>query len=125
MGLTAELQTDLKEAFDNDLSDAVKSFTLVHYDRDASLYDPAIGSVVRSSVSYNSRGIFDKYIQQERFNTTIQATDVKLIVIASEIDVEPKIADEVIQGGKTRPIKNVSKDPVNAIYELQLKGVES
>ena len=127
MGLQSELLADIKEAFDDDLSDAVKLFTLTHYDRDSNVYDAATSNVTRSSTDYSSRGVFDSYTQQERFNTHIEATDIKLIVLANEIDIEPKIRDTVTQtlSGKEFRVKSVSKDPVDAIYELQIESIDS
>ncbi len=127
MGLRSELLADIKEAFDGDLSDAVKLFTLTHYDRDSSTYNTASGTVVRPSTDYSSRGVFSSYTQQERFNTHIEATDVKLIVLTNELEVEPKLRDTIVktESGKSHRVKTVNIDPVSATYEIQLESIES
>ena len=82
MGLREELQADLKEAFDEDLSDAVKSLTLKQVSKSQTVYDPTLGTNTRVSIDYTTRGIFTNYTVQELFNSFLEPNDSKLIIIA-------------------------------------------
>lgn len=124
MGLRDELQADLAEAFDDDLSDAVTAFTgtrTVADDTDSGIDDwmnpPDTPSA--STLTYTGRGVFTDYSTYELDSDIIDVTDVKLIVLQNEITAEP-IADDKINGYS---VIRVSKDPANATYEIQLRQV--
>lgn len=124
MGLRDELQADLAEAFDDDLSDAVTAFTgtrTVADDTDSGIDDwmnpPDTPSA--STLAYSGRGVFTDYSTYELDSDIIDVTDVKLIVLQNEITAEP-IADDKINGYS---VIRVSKDPANATYEIQLRQV--
>lgn len=124
MGLRDELQADLAEAFNTDLSDAVTAFTgtrTVADDTDSGIDDwmnpPDTPSA--STLTYTGRGVFTDYSTYELDSDIIDVTDVKLIVLQNEITAEP-IADDKINGYS---VIRVSKDPANATYEIQLRQV--
>lgn len=124
MGLRDELQADLADAFNTDLSDAVTAFTgtrTVADDTDSGIDDwmnpPDTPSA--STLTYTGRGVFTDYSTYELDSDIIDVTDVKLIVLQNEITAEP-IADDKINGYS---VIRVSKDPANATYEIQLRQV--
>lgn len=124
MGLRDDLQTDLAEAFDDELSDAVTAFTgtrTVADDNDSGIDDwmnpPDTPSA--STLTYTGRGVFTDYSTYELNSDIINVTDVKLIVLQNEITAEP-IADDKINGYS---VVRVSKDPALATYEIQLRQV--
>lgn len=124
MGLRDELQADLADAFNTDLSDAVTAFTgtrTVADDTDSGIDDwmnpPDTPSA--STLTYSGRGVFTDYSKYELDSDIIDVTDVKLIVLQNEITAEP-IADDKINGYS---VIRVSKDPANATYEIQLRQV--
>jgi len=124
MGLREELQADLKEAFDEDLSDAVRQLTLSHVSKDLTVYDPLLGTNTRTTVDYSTRGIFTNYSTNELFNSTIEPTDSKLIIIANELDVVPQIQDKITDNeSRIYNIIGQLHDPINATYELQVRAV--
>jgi len=123
MGLREELQADLIEAFDEDLSDAVKSLTLKQVSKDQTVYDPTTGANTRVSVDYSTRGIFTNYTTIERFNSFLEPTDSKLIIIASELDTVPQIRDVISDGTINYNIIGQLNDPLDATYELQVRKV--
>lgn len=123
MGLREELQADLKEAFDEDLSDAVRTLTLKHVSKDQTVYDPALGTNTRISVEYSTRGIFTGYTILEQFNSFIEPTDSKLIIIANELAVVPQIRDIISEGTDNYNIVGQLNDPLEATYELQIRKV--
>lgn len=124
MGLRDDIQTDLAEAFDDELSDAVTAFTgvrTVASDTDDGVDDwmnpPDTPSA--STLTYSGRGVFTDYSTYELNSDIINVTDVKLIVLQNEITAEP-IADDKINGYS---VVRVSKDPALATYEIQLRQV--
>lgn len=124
MGLRDELQADLAEAFDDDLSDAVTAFTGVRTvagdtDDGADDWMNPPSETTGSTLTYSGRGVFTDYSTYELDSDIIDVTDVKLIVLQNEITAEP-IADDKINGYS---VVRVSKDPANATYEIQLRQV--
>ena len=124
MGLRDDLQADLAEAFDDDLSDAVTAFTgtrIVADDTDSGIDDwmnpPDTPSA--STLTYSGRGVFTDYSTYELNSDIVDVTDVKLICLANEITNEP-IADDKINGYS---VVRVSKDPALATFEIQLRQV--
>ena len=124
MGLRDELQADLAEAFDDELSDAVTAFIgtrTTASDTDAGIDDwmNPPGAPSSSTLTYTGRGVFDGYSTYELNSDIINVTDVKLIVLQNEITAEP-IADDKINGYS---VVMVNRDPANATYEIQLRQV--
>lgn len=124
MGLRDDLQADLAEAFDDELSDAVTAFTgtrTVASDTDTGVDDwmnpPDTPSA--STLTYTGRGVFTDYSTYELNSDIINVTDVKLIVLQNEITAEP-IADDKINGYS---VVRVNRDPALATYEIQLRQV--
>lgn len=124
MGLRDEIQADLADAFNTDLSDAVTVFTgvrTVASDTDDGVDDWMLppGEPSASTLTYSGRGVFTDYSKYELDSDIIDVTDVKLICLANEITNEP-IADDKINGYS---VVRVDKDPANATYEIQLRQV--
>ena len=124
MGLRDDIQADLAEAFDNDLSDAVTAFTGVRTiagDTDSGIDDwmnpPDAPS--NSTLTYSGRGVFADYTAYELDNDIVQSSDVKLICLTNEITAEP-IADDKINDYR---VVRVNRDPALASYEIQLRQV--
>ena len=121
MGLREDLQTDLKEAFDEDLADGVKTVVLRKRDQSSTVYDPDTGLSTTPSTDYSTRGIFDEYSTLERFNTQIAPTDVKFIIIANELSIVPGVKDKLIDGTNEYSVIRFEKDPVEATYIIHLR----
>ena len=124
MGLQADLQADLAEAFNDDLADAMT--TIVGTRTTASDTDSGIDDWMNppttpsnSTLTYTGRGVFTDYSTYELNSDIINVTDVKLICLTNEITAEP-IADDKINGYS---VVRVSKDPVDATFEIQLRQV--
>ena len=124
MGLRDDLQSDLAEAFDDELSDAVTAFTgtrTVADDADSGIDDwmNPPDTPTASTLTYTGRGVFTDYSTYELNSDIINVTDVKLIVLQNEITAEP-IADDKINGYS---VVRVNRDPALATYEIQLRQV--
>lgn len=124
MGLRDDLQADLAEAFDDELSDAVTAFVgtrTVADDTDSDIDDwmNPPDTPTASTLTYTGRGVFTDYSTYELNSDIINVTDVKLIVLQNEITAEP-IADDKINGYS---VVRVNRDPALATYEIQLRQV--
>ncbi|EOY3128795.1 glutamate 5-kinase, partial [Acinetobacter baumannii] len=93
MGLREEIQADIAEAFNDDLADAVHSFTCDRISRKD--WDPKTETYVEVKENYSGRGVlFGSYSQYEIQTLGVLATDKKATVLQNEVTKEPKIDDE-------------------------------
>lgn len=124
MGMRDELQEELAAAFNEDLADAVDSFTcekLIYsgeFDFETQTY-PVVGSE-----SYSGRGVlFGSYQKELVKPVDYQAEDAKAIVLQNEVSGVPQIGDvwNTVKGDFK--VKNIGSDPVSATYIIQLRKV--
>jgi hypothetical protein len=78
-----------------------------------------VGPYPPTLTDYPCTGFFDSYTSLERANSLILASDVKIVIVAKTLDIEPSPSDAVTVRGKTYSIQNVSADPALALWELQ------
>lgn len=117
MSFNKEITTDIIQAFDGDLADAVTPFTAT---RSASTDDDwAINDDGNDSHSYTGRGVFGSYSSYETDGQVITTSDVKLICLQKELTDTPMI-DDVING---RRVLSIQKDPADVVWVIQLRGV--
>ena len=115
-----ELQAELAAAFNEDLADAVDTFTCEkpiysgEFDFETQTY-PVVGSE-----SYSGRGVRGNYLRDMVKPIDYQTTDAKVIVLQNELTGIPQIGDvwQFADGGFE--VKNISQD---AFADLRL-GVE-
>ena len=118
-----ELQEELAAAFDDDLADAVDTFTCEkpiysgEFDFETQTY-PVVGSE-----SYSGRGVRGNYLRDMVKPIDYQTTDAKVIVLQNELTGIPQIGDvwQFKDGGFE--VKNISQDPTNSIWTCQLRKV--
>jgi hypothetical protein len=126
MGMREEIQAELAEAFDDPdgLADAVKPVAGVR--KEAPVYNPATGQNSGSTSTYSGRGVFGSYLAKDVDGSLILTTDVRLLVLQSELvatvagvasPVEPKVGDTI--GGQR--VVNVGQDAAGATWTLQLR----
>ena len=123
MGMRDELQEELAAAFNEDLADAVDTFTCEkpiysgEFDFETQTY-PVVGSE-----SYSGRGVRGNYLRDMVKPIDYQATDAKAIVLQNELTGIPQIGDvwQFADGGFE--VKNIGSDPVSATYIIQLRKV--
>ena len=116
-----ELQAELAAAFNEDLADAVDSFTCEKpiysgvFDFETQTY-PVVGSE-----SYSGRGVRGNYLRDMVKPIDYQTTDAKVIVLQNELTGIPQIGDvwQFADGGFE--VKNISQDPTKSIYVIQLR----
>lgn len=118
MGLRIDIQTDVAKAFDTDLADAVKSFT---YRSIVSTFDENTNTTSEVTTDYTSRGVFTKFTKERLRDNSILDTDVKVIILQNEINVEPVQHNLIIQGLKEYTIEKVKQDPADVTWVLQCR----
>lgn len=110
MGLREEIQAELTEAFDGDLSDVVVPFVLRKIVRDQDSYNVATDSFTDVTTNTNSRGVFVSYGVEEIDGVNILSEDERLIINGPDISVAVEIDDKVIlASGAEMLVKNVRK----------------
>ncbi|WP_281199280.1 glutamate 5-kinase [Acinetobacter johnsonii] len=119
-----ELQEELAAAFDEDLADAVDSFTctkLIYsgvFDFETQTY-PVVGSE-----SYSGRGVlFGSYLKDLVKPADYQAEDAKAIVLQNEVTAVPQIDDIWVTSKGDFKVVNIGADPTNSIWTCQLRKV--
>ena len=120
-----ELQAELAAAFNEDLADAVDTFTCEkpiysgEFDFETQTY-PVVGSE-----SYSGRGVRGNYLRDMVKPIDYQTTDAKVIVLQNELTGIPQIGDvwQFADGGFE--VKNISQDPTSSIWTCQLRKVSA
>ncbi|KQF50351.1 glutamate 5-kinase [Acinetobacter pittii] len=122
MGLREELQAEIAEAFDEDLADAVHTFTC---ERIVSTnWNPKTNTSENVVQNYSGRGVlFGSYNQYEIQTLGVLATDNKAVILQNEVTMVPKIDDEWITGLGTFRVIHIQQDPAATIWKCQLRRV--
>lgn len=122
MGLRDEIQAEIAEAFNEDLADAVYTFTC---DRVVSTkWNPKTNTSENVIEHYKGRGVlFGSYNQYEILTLGVLATDKKAIVLQNEVTKEPMIDDEWSTAQGTYRIMHIKQDPIRASWKCQLRKV--
>ncbi|MBK5518420.1 hypothetical protein [Pseudomonas sp. TH10] len=116
MGLREEIQTDLAEAFDTDLADAVQPFT-------GGVTIPGTWDPVTETgsdpvvIAYSGRGVFDEFKIERIDGINIRAKDQLLIALTNETTGTPDIGHKI----NGFDVVNVQQDPAGAHWEIQLR----
>lgn len=118
------LNKHLPRALDNQLRDAVSSFTATGKVIVGG-YDPVSDTYSDSSTgAYVGRGIFDNYSVEEIQASQIDVTDVKLWCLQTELTQKPEVDDVVVRpSGWEGRVISIEADPVGASWTIQLRGV--
>lgn len=74
------------------------------------------------TTNYSCKGWADHYEAAELVNTTILATDVKVMIVATTLAIEPAPSDHVTVRGDGYTVISVSTDPARAIWQLQARS---
>jgi hypothetical protein len=124
MGMRDELQEELAAAFNEDLADAVDTFTCEkpiysgEFDFETQTY-PVVGSE-----SYSGRGVlFGSYLKDLVKPADYQAEDAKAIVLQNEVTAVPQIDDVWVTSKGDFKVVNIGQDPTDSIWTCQLRKV--
>ncbi|MFA2891899.1 glutamate 5-kinase [Acinetobacter pittii] len=122
MGLRDEIQADLVEAFNEDLADAVHTFTCERISKKD--WDPKTETHVEVKENYSGRGVlFGSYKQYEIQTLRVLATDKKATVLQNEVTMVPIMEDEWVTPLGTFRVKHIQQDPAATIWKCQLRKV--
>ncbi|EME4725512.1 glutamate 5-kinase [Acinetobacter baumannii] len=122
MGLRDEIQADIAEAFNDDLADAVHTFTCERVV--STKWNPKTNTSENVIEHYKGRGVlFGSYNQYEILTLGVLATDKKAIVLQNEVTKEPMIDDEWSTAQGTFRIMHIKQDPIGASWKCQLRKV--
>ena len=123
----------ISQAFNKSLKDAVLPFTGSRkgFGGDGGVYDPIRDEYVSADgttgdISYTGRGVFGKFSDSELLNNGINITDTKLTCLIAEVSEVPRVDDMISfnkLGEKSLRVMNVSADPTNTAYSIQLRGI--
>ena len=123
----------ISQAFSKSLRDAVLPFTGSRkgfggdggvYNPETDQYESAEGTT--GDITYTGRGMLGKFSDSELLNNGIDITDTKLTCLVAEVSEVPQV-DDIITfnklGEKSLRVLNVSADPTNTAYSIQLRGI--
>ncbi|ANI33864.1 MULTISPECIES: hypothetical protein [Pseudomonas] len=125
MGLRDDIQADLAEAFDDDLADAVSTFTGTYMG--PGVWDPVSETTTAQPVTYTGRGVLDSYDSRRIDNINIKVGDVLLICLVNEVSDKPMVGHEItapdlVTGEQAAyRVESVSADPAAAHIEIQMR----
>lgn len=126
MGLRDELQADLAQAFNTDLSDAVLAFTGEYMG--PGVWDPVNETTTAQPVTYTGRGVLSRYEDSRIDNVNILIGDLRLTALANEVTDTPDVGHKITAPDlmdRTKQVvylvKSVRSDPASATYRLQLR----
>ena len=123
----------ISQAFNKSLKDAVLPFTGSRkgFGGDGGVYNPETDQYENANgttgdITYQSRGVFGKFSDSELLNNGINITDTKLTCLVAEVGEVPRV-DDIITfnklGEKSLRVMNVSVDPAQVAYTVQLRGM--
>lgn len=119
-----KVQSKLAKAFDRKLSDAVHTFTCTKiiysgdFDFETQTYP------IQEDASYTGRGVlFGSYQRDLVKPTDYEVTDSKATVLQNEVTAVPQINDvwETVQG--QFEVIDISADPANVTWKVQLRAI--
>lgn len=126
MGLRDELQDDLAQAFNTDLSDAVLAFAGEYMG--PGVWDPVNETTTAQPVTYTGRGVLSRYEDSRIDNVNILVGDLRLTALANEVTDTPDVGHKITAPDlmdRTKQVvylvKSVRSDPASATYRLQLR----
>ena len=123
----------ISQAFNKSLKDAVLPFTGSRkgFGGDGGVYNPETDQYENANgttgdISYTGRGVFGKFSDSELLNNGINITDTKLTCLIAEVSEVPQVDDMISVnklGEKSLRVMNVSVDPAQVAYTVQLRGM--
>ncbi|MBF7694027.1 glutamate 5-kinase [Acinetobacter pollinis] len=124
MGIRDDIQSELAEAFNDDLADAINTFTCskVTY---SGKYNPVTEQYEgEQTVTYQGRGLlFGSYQKDLVKPSDYQADDAKATVLQNEVTAKPQINDVWVTSKGSFKIINIGTDPTDSIWKVQLRSV--
>lgn len=121
MGLRDEIQTDIAEAFNTDLADAITPFTCVRITKGN--WDPVEETYDETRFEYSGRCVAGSYSQQEIIALGVLETDKKATLLQNEVTAVPLLDDEWQMVNGLYRVMHIKQDPADASWTIQLRKV--
>ena len=118
MGIKSKIQSKVGNAFSNSLSDAVSNIKVRHNEY---TIDPDTNTTSNYIAEYSVRCIVGNYKQKEINNSSIMPTDIKVLIIQSELNYTPSVDDLIFHNQIEYKVVTIMKDPVSAMWVLQCR----
>lgn len=74
------------------------------------------------TVHHSCQGFVDTYSEFLIASGVVQAGDVKIVIVQTTLQIEPKLTDVIIARGKTYTIIDMSEDPARATLEVKARA---
>lgn len=116
MGLYQELQNDLTEAFNTDLSDAVKSFLFT--ENATSTYDPITGTNSTTETSTPIRGIPLDHNTGEIVDKPTRTDALEILVLDVDATITFNLDQKITFENQDFILKGITPDPAKASWTL-------
>ena len=121
--INAIINKHLPKAFDNQLKDAISTFTATRKGASGE-YDPVLGEYVGGAdISYTGRGVLSSYKKEELQATQIEITDSRLFCLHIEVDAKPEVDDIITAKGVSRRVMAVENSITDNEWVIQLRGL--
>lgn len=119
MGLYNDLQTDLAEAFDDDLADATTLLTIVAFEENPT-YDPVTGTVTPSETTYTDvRAVPYHDVEGEIMDEHGNKFDTKFLILDSEKKVTAFVLGmKVTYNTDTFRVDGIDTDAAQATHSV-------
>jgi hypothetical protein len=72
-------------------------------------------------VEYACRGFVDEFTADYRAGGLVESGDVKVVIVATSLEIDPQPGDTVTAKGKTYSAISVSADPAGATWSVQAR----
>jgi hypothetical protein len=125
MGIREEIQAEIADAFNAELTDAVVDFDACYVIR--SDWDPVTETGNEIIVRYGGRGILAAYALEIIDGVNVLKGDLRLMALKNEVSAVPKeehtvtVPDLVTGQRQTHTIISVKVDPAAVRYVIQLR----
>lgn len=116
MGLYSDLQTDIKEALNSDLSDAYNTFKIT--DLVSSIYDPETGVLTKTENSKDCKCVEVKNQIGDDLDNPESVSGMIFLVMDSDKPFAFKNGQKILYDSEYYKVKGIKTDPVGATWTL-------
>ena len=119
MGMRDDIQSELAEAFDDDLADAVSQVTGSY--TGPGVFDPLTETTTAETITYTGRGVISGFKVERIDGANIKSGDARCVILSNEISAVPDVGHRFSADGTNYTVHSVSPDPAGATYQLHLR----
>jgi hypothetical protein len=116
MGIYDDIQSEISEALDNDLSDTSVPLTLVQVYSDD--YDPSTGTSRKIEVETETRGVAIPVDISKIDGEALKIGDVQFLILDSELAEIPELGEVIQYKSEDYTITDIGRDPAESTWLL-------